>query len=253
MLEITSVSNEKIKDVVKLQQKKYRNEKGLFLIEGHKPISEACNENIEILVVYTTQKNLKKFDFIQDKITLVSDIVMEKISTTDSTCEAVAVAKQHACSVDEIKTATKILLIENIKDAGNLGTLIRSACAFSIDAIVLCGDTIDIYNPKVVRSTVGGLFKVPIVKSDISEIKKVFSQHNFIATVVNHEDIVNPETIDYTQPFVILLGSEANGLTQEAIEISNIKTTIPMAKNTESLNLSVAGSIILYISSRNLI
>lgn len=250
MLEITSVSNEKIKDVVKLQQKKYRNEKGLFLIEGHKPISEACNENIEILIVYTTQKNLKKFDFVKDKVILVSDPVMEKISTTESVCEAVAVAKQKTQTIDEIKDAKRIALVENIKDAGNLGTIIRSASAFSYDAIILCGETIDIYNPKVIRSTVGCMFKIPIVKANLSEVKKYFSQHNFIATVVNHKDIVNPETIDYTNPFIVMLGSEADGLTNDAIELANIKTTIPMAKNTESLNLSVAGSILFYISTK---
>lgn len=250
MLEITSVSNEKIKDVVRLQQKKYRNEKGLFLIEGHKPISEAYSENVEIIAVYTTARHLEKFDFIKDKITLVSDPVMEKISTTDSMCEAVAVVKQQIQILDGIKDAKRIALIENIKDAGNLGTLIRSASAFAFDAIVLCGDTIDIYNPKVVRSTVGCMFKIPVVKADLSTVKKHFSQHNFIATVVNHNDIVNPEIIDYSKPFVVMLGSEADGLTDTAIELANIKTTIPMAKNTESLNLSVAGSIIFYISNK---
>jgi len=250
MLEITSVSNEKIKDVVKLQQKKYRNEKGLFLIEGFKPISEAHAENVEIQYVYTTRKHIERFDFIKEKIVLVSDPVMEKISTTESVCEAVAVAKQQIQTFEEIKNAKKIALVENIKDAGNLGTLIRSASAFSYDAIVLCGETIDIYNPKVIRSTVGCMFKIPIVKANLLEVKKYFSQHNFIATIVNHSDIVNPETINYTQPFVIMLGSEADGLTSEAIELANIKTTIPMAKNTESLNLSVAGSIIFYISNK---
>lgn len=250
MLEITSVSNEKIKDVVKLQQKKYRNEKGLFLIEGHKPISEANVENIEIINVYTTKKNLEKFDFIKEKIILVSEPVMEKISTTDSVCEAVAVAKQQTKTLDAIKNAKRIALIENIKDAGNLGTLIRSASAFAYDAIVLCGEVIDIYNPKVIRSTVGCMFKIPVVKADLLDVKKQFSSHNFVATVVNYEDVVNPETIDYSKPFVVMLGSEADGLTNDAIEIANIKTTIPMAKNTESLNLSVAGSIIFYATTK---
>ena len=250
MLEITSVSNEKIKDVVKLQQKKYRNEKGLFLIEGYKPISEAYAENVEIIAIYTTRKNLEKFGFIKDKTTLVSDHVMEKISTTDSVCEAVAVAKQQTKALDEIKNAKRLALIENIKDAGNLGTLIRSASAFSFDAIILCGDTIDIYNPKVIRSTVGCMFKIPIVKATLADVKKCFSQYNFIATVVSHSDVINPETIDYSSPFVVMLGSEADGLTNDAIAIANAKTTIPMAKNTESLNLSVAGSILFYIAAR---
>ncbi len=249
MLEITSVSNSKVKETVKLHQKKYRTETGLFLIEGYKPIYEAFLEKAEIETVYTTEKYLKKFEFVKDKIVLVTGAVMEKISTTDSACEAVAVAKQINISLENIKNKTRIALLENTKDAGNLGTLMRSAAAFKIDAIILCGDTIDPYNPKVVRSTVGGLFKVPFVKADFSKVKDIFKNYNFIATVVNHNDVVEPQTIDYTKPFVIMLGSEADGLTQETVEAANIKTTIPISKKTESLNLSVAGSILFYISA----
>ena len=250
MLEITSVNNEKIKDTVKLQQKKYRNEKGLFLLEGHKPIFEAYGSKINILNVYTTKKNLEKFDFIKDRIVVVNDAVLEKLSTTASVCEAVAVAQQRLTSIEEIKNKKRLVLIENIKDAGNLGTLLRSAAAFNIDAVILSGETIDLYNPKVVRSAVGALFKIPVINADLNEAKKVFNSHNFIATVVNHKDVVNPETIDYTKPFVIMLGSEADGLTQNAIEMSDIKTTIPIQKNTESLNLSVAGAIMFYITTK---
>ena len=237
MTEITSVQNEKIKETVKLQQKKYRNEKGLFLIEGHKPIFEAFVEKAEICTVFTTQKYLEKFEFVKDKIIIV----------------AVAIAKQVNITLESIKQKTRIALLENTKDAGNLGTLLRSAAAFGIEAVVLCGDTIDRYNPKVVRSTVGALFKVPVVKATVNDVKKQFGSHNFIATVVNGNDVKKPDTINYSKPFVIMLGSEADGLTQEALMTANTKTTIPMAKNTESLNLSVAGSILFYLSSQTLL
>lgn len=249
MHEITSVSNEKIKDTVKLQQKKYRNEKGLFLIEGYKPVFEASNEKAEILTVYTTKKHVEKFEFVQDKIILVTDAIMEKISTTDTAPEAVAVAKQIVKTLDDVKDKARIALLENVKDAGNLGTLLRSAAAFGIEAVILSGDTIDHFHTKVVRSTVGALFKVPVVKASLIDVKNTFKNHRFIATVVNHDDIVNPESIDYKKPFVIMLGSEADGLTKDAIKISNMKTTIPMSNSTESLNLSVAGSILFYLTS----
>ena len=219
-------------------------------MEGYKPIFEAYLQKVQIETVYVTKENVEKYSFLAEKCVLVSESVLEKISTTDSLPESVAVAKQKTFEVSDIASKNRIALIENIKDAGNLGTIIRSAAAFNIESIVLCGDTIDIYNPKVVRSAVGGLFKLPIVKSNLEEMKNVFDQHNFIATVVNHEDIVIPETIDYKKPFVIMLGSEADGLTLDAINIANTKTTIPMCRNTESLNLSVAGSILFYISSK---
>lgn len=249
MQEITSASNEKIKDTVKLHQKKYRNEKGLFLIEGYKPIFEANSEKAEILTVYTTKKHVEKFEFVQDKIILVTDAIMEKISTTDTPPEAVAVAKQIVKTLDDVKDKTRIALLENVKDAGNLGTLLRSAAAFKIEAVILSGDTIDQFHPKAVRSTVGALFKVPVVKAPLNEVKNTFKNHSFIAAVVNYADIVNPESIDYKKSFVVMLGSEADGLTKEAVDISTVKTTIPMSNSTESLNLSVAGSILFYLTS----
>lgn len=247
---ITSTTNPKIKAAAKLQQKKYRTQTGLFLLEGYKPIEEACTADVDIQCVYTTEKYLQKFDFIKDKVILVTQPVLEKISTTESMSEAVAVAKQKEYTLDSIKNAKKIALIENIKDAGNLGTLIRSACAFSFDAICLCADSVDVYNPKVIRSTVGALFKLPVIKTSLKELKELFPSHTFIASVLNHKDIVTPETIDYTQPFVLMLGSEADGLTKEAIDAADLKTTIPISSKTESLNLSTAGSILFYISSR---
>lgn len=250
MLEITSVNNEKIKETVKLQQKKHRTETGLFLLEGYKPVFEAYNSGVEIKTLYVTEKHLEKFKFLEDKTVLVNDAVLKKISTTDSVPEAVAVAVQKDYCAEDIKAEKRVLLIENVKDAGNLGTLIRSACAFGIGAVVLCGETVDIYNPKVVRSTVGCLFKLPIVKMPLEKAKEIFKESKFIATVVNHGDIVNPEAIDFSAPFVIMLGSEADGLSVEAVECADIKTTIPMTNKAESLNLSSAGSIVLYISSR---
>ena len=249
MQEITSITNTIVKETVKLHQKKYRNEKKLFLLEGYKPIFEAFQEKAEIDTVFVTKENIEKFKFLKDKLVITTNAIMEKISTTKSETEAVNIEKQKKLTINKKKKKKRIALLENIKDAGNLGTLIRSAAAFGIDAIILSGDTIDQYNPKVVRSTVGGLFKLPIVKESVDKTKEVFKNHNFIATVVNHKDTITQEKIDYEKPFVIMLGSEADGLTENAIKISNIKTTIPITKTTESLNLSVAGSILFYISS----
>ena len=247
---ILSVSNNKVKETAKLQQKKYRNEKGLFLLEGYKPIFEAFCSGVDIETLYTTEKYLEKFDFLKSKVILVSDAVLEKISTTDSMPEAVAVAKQMNYSFDKIKNKKRILLIENVKDAGNLGTLIRCACAFSYDGIVLCGETVDIYNPKVVRSTVGAMFKLPLLKASMHKVREIYSESTFIASVVNHKEVVNPQKIDYKKPFVLMLGSEADGLSEEAISLADIKTTIPISNATESLNLSMAGAILLYISAQ---
>ena len=248
MTEITSLSNQQIKEAAKLQQKKFRLQSGLFLLEGYKAIHEAFNSGIEIKTVYTETKHAKKFDFIKEKIVTVSEQVLKKLATTESAPEAAAVGVQKKYTVEEIQTLKKIVLLENIKDAGNLGTIIRSAAAFGIDAIVTAKDTADIYNPKVVRAAVGALFKIPVVKIyDLPEFRKKFYRHKFIATVVNYPDSKNPSSINYNEPFVLLFGSEADGLTDEAVNLSDIKTTIPISTRTESLNLSAAASIMFYI------
>ena len=248
MKEILSVNNEQVKDVVKLHQRKYRNLTGLFLMEGNKPVQEAFEANIEIEKAFVTPKNLEKYLFLGEKLIVTTEAVMEKISTTETSPEIVAVGKQRKTTIDEIKSFSRIALIENIKDAGNLGTIIRSAVAFGIEGLILSGDVIDLYNPKVVRAAVGALYKIPVVYADLKTIKNTFIAHNFVATVVNHDDIVKPETINYTNPFVLMMGSEANGLSSDAIAISDVKTTIPMSKGTESLNLGVASSILFYVS-----
>ncbi len=248
MIEITSLSNQQIKDAVKLQQKKYRQQTGLFILEGYKVIFEAFNSNVEIRSVYTDEKHYKKFEFIKEKLVVVPEQILKKLSTTESIPEAIAVGVQKKYTLDEMQKLKKIVLLENIKDAGNLGTIIRSAAAFKIDGIITAKDSIDIYNPKVVRSAVGALFKLPILRvEDLTGLKKKFSDHSFIATVVNQKNIQNPTTINYNKPFVLLFGSEADGLSEEAVNLSEIKTTIPISDKTESLNLSVAASIMFYI------
>lgn len=250
MAQITSLSNQQIKEAVKLHQKKYRTRTGLFILEGYKAIYEAHNSGVEITTIYTTEKNVSKFDFLKEKTITVSEPVLEKLSTTESFPEAVAIGVQRIFEFESILGLKKIALLENIKDAGNLGTIIRSAAAFGIEAIVLANDTIDIYNPKVVRSAVGALFKIPVLKiNDLNSFSKAFCRHNFIATVVNKKDISDPCSIDYKKPFVIFLGSEADGLTPEALEFCSIKTTIPITNKAESLNLSAAASIMFFISS----
>lgn len=250
MPDITSVTNQQVKDTVKLQQKKFRAQTHEFLLEGYKPIFEAFHAGINIKTIFVLEKNVQKFEFCKDKIVTVNEAVLEKVSTTESMPEAVAVASQRTFNIEEIKQLKRLVLLENVKDAGNLGTIIRSAAAFDLEAIVLCGDTTDIYNPKVVRSAVGALFKLPVLKiKNIDEIGTM--KADFIATVVNHKDIVNPESIDYEKPFVLMFGSEADGLSEAALRTASIKTTIPISKKTESLNLSTAASIMFYISAKN--
>lgn len=244
--EITSLNNDLVKQTLKLHQKKYRDEEKKFLLEGFKPIEEAFLSEIEFEHVFVAKDKAGKYGFIKNKI-ITNEAVLKKISTTDSPPEAVAVAKQKNYSLKDIKSAKKVLLIENIKDLGNLGTIIRTAKAFSQDAIILFGQTADIYNPKCVRSAVGNLWKIPIVNiKDFEILKQNFKDFDKVAALPNLKESILLKDFKAKPPYLIMFGSEADGLSKELIDFADKKLTIEMSDEVESLNLAISAGIILY-------
>ncbi|MDD3012322.1 MAG: RNA methyltransferase [Candidatus Gastranaerophilales bacterium] len=256
MKEITSIQNPLIKEVHSLQQKKNRNERGLFLIEGYKGVCEAIKSGLNIENIFVGEsfdKDISDFDY--EKIFRVSEQVMKKISTTDSPPEIIAVAKQIKFSLNDIFISENpiIVLLENIKDPGNFGTIIRTAAASEISGIILTDNSVDIYNPKTVRSSAANLWKIPIVTmSDKANIKKCLNnlkKCDFIATVVDKDSKLY-YSIDFKKPTVIMFGSEAEGLSETLTEQADILATIPMSEKVESINLSISVGVMLYESLR---
>ncbi len=287
MIEITSVNNELVKEVVKLQQKKYRDETKKFLLEGFKPIQEAFLAGIEIEQVFVLKEKAEKYAFLQKTMKPANDValnliqgrtserpcdpesssgrregsvlnsklefilttepVLKKISTTDSAPDAVAVARQKFFTIDDIKSAKKITLLENIKDLGNLGTILRTAKAFSQDAVILFGDTVDLYNPKCVRSAVGNLWKIPVVNiKDFQTLETEFEGFERIATLPKSNDSKFLKDFKINAPYLIMFGAEAEGLSGDLIDFATKKVTIEMDSTVESLNLSVSVGVVLY-------
>lgn len=245
--EITSLNNDIVKAAARLDQKKFRDEDKKFLLEGFKAIEEALRDRVEVETIFVQKEKALRYDFhCPAQIILTSEAVLSKISTTDSAPEVVAVAKQKIFTLDNIKSAKKVVLLEGIKDAGNLGTILRTAAAFSQDAIVLYGDTVDLYNPKCVRSAVGNLWKLPVVQiKDFSVLKSVFKDFERVATLPKSQETINLKDFSAKPPYLIMFGSEAEGLSQELIDFSTKKITIEMNSEVESLNLSISVGIIL--------
>ena len=244
--EITSVNNELVKDTVKLQQKKYRDAEKKFLLEGFKAIEEAFNSGIEMEYVFVEARYAQKYSFLSVPMVLTTEAVLKKISTTDSAPDAVGVAKQKIFTSVDIQSAEKVVLLEGIKDAGNLGTILRTAKAFSQDAVVLYGDTVDLYNPKCVRSAVGTLWKIPVIHiKDFKTLKDTFTDFEKVVTLPQAKDTINLKNYKTKLPYLIMFGSEAEGLSEELINFATKKLTIHMSKEVESLNLSVSVGIIL--------
>lgn len=247
---ITSTTNNLVKETVKLQQKKYRTE--LFLLEGVKAVEEAIKSGIKIKNLFIDSSNDKLLEKFKNEknIILTNNAVLKKISTTDSAPEIVAVAEQKKYSI-ELNSASKILLLENIKDAGNLGTIVRTAVAMDFDLIILYKETTDIYNPKCVRAAVGNLWKIPIVHiSNFKELENKFSNFERIATLPKHNDTIFLKEFSTKKPLLLMFGSEAEGLREELISFATKKITIEMNKNVESLNLSISAGIAMYFLSR---
>lgn len=246
MQEITSVNNNLVKETVKLQQKKYRDKEDKFLLEGMKCIEEAYQAGVDIEYVFVLKEKTELYKYLGEKIIITTEPVLKKISTTDSAPDAVGVAFKKNYSSADLQDAKKVVLLENIKDLGNLGTILRTSTAFGADAVVLYGsECADLYNPKCVRSSVGNLWKIPVVYiSDFDELKGIFNGFNRVATLPRAKEYL--KDLSVKEPFVVMFGSEADGLSQELIEFSTKEVKIEMASSVESLNLSVSCAVILY-------
>ena len=239
---ITSLNNPIVKEVYSLGQKKYRDELNLILLEGEKLVEGALQEGLSFKYVFITDSVNLKFDC---EVYYVNEKVMEKISTTSSPPKIIGVAKKPKINSDDFLKFKKIILIDSIKDGGNLGTIIRTSAAFGIDGVILYGDCVDLYSPKVLRSTVGTIFKLPVchIKS-IKELEKFKKNFKFISTIVNSKNEI--KDIDFSNPYIMMFGSEADGLSDELLGLSDIDFTLKMKNNVESLNLSMSVGICLW-------
>ena len=241
-MKITSVNNQLIKDTAKLQERKYRDETGSFLLEGDKCIEEALASGIEIkhlfvLEGYNFLDGMEKFE--------VTEAILSKVSSTKTAPRTVAVAKKPKYKWS--KNLKKVVLLEDIKDAGNLGTILRSACAFNADAIVLYGDTVDLYNPKCVRASVGNLWKIPVFEiKDFFTLQEYFKEYERIATLPKSNKTVLLKDYKPQDKVLIMFGTESSGLSYELTDFANKNITIEMSNKVESLNLSVSVAVVLY-------
>lgn len=242
-MKITSVNNDLVKEAAKLQQRKYRDESNLFLLEGDKCIEEAINSGIEIINVFKLEGSDKTFDDIDTFE--ATEAVLSKISTTSSPPKIVAVGRQKKqLWSDKYK---KVLLLEDIKDAGNLGTILRTSCAFGVDAVILYGDTVDLYNPKCVRSSVGNLWKVPTFSiSDFDFLMSKFENFERVATLPKSGSTVMLKEYAPAEMTLIMFGTEATGLSEKLKNFATKNITIEMSDKVESLNLSISVGVILY-------
>lgn len=227
---IESVNNVNIKEYAKLNDKKYRDKTGLFIIEGEHIVREA-----ELAGVLVDAYSLDGSIGIQ-----VSIPVMKKLSNLTNIPNVIGIAKKK--EIKEVKG--NILMLDTIQDPGNLGTIIRSAVAFGIDTIVASPETVDLYNTKVIRGTEGLIFKINYIVTDLKEFLRNNKDKYTIYTtnVRNGEDV---SKIEINNQFILIMGNEGRGVSDDLTDFADSTIYIPI-QNCESLNVAIATSIILY-------
>lgn len=241
---ITSVLNDKVKYLTKLNKKKYRDIEGKFLVEGEHLVREAdkCGKLLELIVLDGTDVN------IDCNITYVSESVMRKISMLESIPNMIGV-----CKIDDNNKliGNRYLLLDGIQDPGNLGTIIRSSVAFGVDTIVLSPDTVDLYNSKVVRATQGLLFHINVIINDLEIVIKELRNNNIRIYGTNVNNGIDAYTIENTSTYALVMGNEGNGVSDKISNMCDSNLYINTSSKVESLNVGVACSILLYELGRS--
>ena len=260
---ISSTSNEKVKHVAALNKKaSLREEEAVFVAEGVRLFEEIALTDIK--EAYFTEDGLKSLKerghsdpefLIRDgRAETVSLPVMEKMSDVVTPQGVLAVVKRRKHEWDELLPAGRaplLILLEDIQDPGNLGTVLRTAEAAGASGVILGGSTADIYNPKVVRSTMGAIFRLPFMRlNDLGFCFSVLRQHGVKIHAAAMEGAEVFSSRDYTGGTAFIIGNEGKGLKEETIKGADDSVFIPMAGKTESLNASVSAALLLYEAAR---
>lgn len=234
-MELTSINNDKVKLWQKLKQKKYRDIEKLFLVEDEHLVNEALKKNIvkEIITINKDEKYNIDTYYVTEKI-------MKLISSQVTGAKIIAVCKV----LEERPVKGNVLVLDNLQDPGNLGTIIRSAVAFNFDSVVISNDSVDLYNPKVVRASEGMLFNINVIRTNIKEfLQNLDSDFTKITTnVVNGKNI---KEIHFNK-CAIVIGNEGKGVSEEVNKLCDESAYIQMNDNCESLNAAVTASILMY-------
>ncbi|AGK55153.1 TrmH family RNA methyltransferase [Bacillus sp. 1NLA3E] len=247
MKHIHSVKNPQIKEWKKLLTKKERDKTGTFLIEGFHLVEEALKkEDVVLELIVDEQVELPaKWNYGSIPLTLVTVEVIKSLSDTETPQGVIAICRQEQEKNTDIIKKT-YLLIDSVQDPGNMGTMIRTADAAGIDAVIVGNGSVDIYNPKVLRSAQGSHFHLPIVTGDLANWIDKLSMENIPVYGTSLENGQILTNVSPTESFALIVGNEGNGVSQQLLEKTTENLYIPILGQSESLNVAVATGILLY-------
>ncbi|WP_396177663.1 TrmH family RNA methyltransferase [Flavobacterium sp.] len=258
MKQITSVQNPYIKSLVQLQDKaKMRKQTGTFIIEGKREIELALKGGYELETVLfvpelTSEKELLSFQIANVERIEISKDVYQKLAYRDTTEGVIAIAKTKSLALKDLKLSDNplILIGESLEKPGNVGAILRTADAANVDAVIIANPKSDLYNPNVVRSSVGCLFTNQIATASTEEVIAFLKEKNINFYSATLQNSTSYHTQDYTKPTALVVGTEATGLTQAWRDQATQNIIIPMQGEIDSMNVSVAAAILLFEAKR---
>lgn len=238
---IESVNNGKVKYWIKLKDKKYQNSENLFLVEGEHLVKEAYKKGVlqEVIALNGENYNYKN-------ITYVSEKILKKVTTLSNRPKIIGVCKK----LEPRGIKGNCILLDEIQDPGNMGTIIRSAVAFNIDTVVIGNNSVSIYNPKVIRASEGMIFHMNFIETNIEYLIPTLKENGYKVYSTNVKESKNVKDIKFGEKNAIIMGNEGNGVKPNISILADEYIHIKMNKNCESLNVGVATSIILYELSK---
>jgi TrmH family RNA methyltransferase len=249
---IESKDNILIKDIKKLKEKKYRKDSKMFLVEGFRFIEEALDSDFEVVQIFISARGEVKYEnsLVKNKLQKntkvysISDSLFKSICDTESPQGIIAAVRNKSSQIKY--NGGFYMLADKIQDPGNMGTIIRTAHAAGAMGVIITKGTVDIYNEKTLRATMGSIFKIPILyDKDLSLVQEL--RTNGFKLVTSSLDCDNNfYDIDLKGNVIISVGNEGNGISEEVYDISDLKIKIPMPGGAESLNAAVAASIMMY-------
>lgn len=253
---ITSTANQQVKQVIQLNKKaKLRDERDIFVVEGSKMFGEAPKERIERAYISESYLEKNSMKQILEKVPyeVVSDAVFKAMSDTQTPQGILCLVKQYHYELKELlkRDHPLFLVLENLQDPGNLGTIMRTAEGAGVTAVIMSKGTVDLYNPKTIRSTMGSIYRVPFLYvEDLKETLEVLREHGIRSYAAHLQGKNTYDKEDYRGGTAFLIGNEGNGLSDEISACADTYIRIPMEGQLESLNAAVAAAILMYETHR---
>ena len=256
---IESGANQTIKLTASLFEKKGREKSGLFVIEGERFVSELLAGDVPVQPSYfmaaegfAQKRDMAAYETAAP-LYIVRDAAFKQLSDVETPQGILAVCKQRHCAPEDLCTgdAPILLVLEEMQDPGNVGTILRTADAAGLDGVILSAGAADVYNPKVLRAAAGALFRIPVAAGcDLAAVIPMLQAHSISVYAAVADTGCAPYACDFTRGTAVLIGNEARGLSAEAAALADTRITLPMPGRAESLNAAMAGGILVYEAVR---